>query len=400
MMQPDAERIFRISRGLRESGLDGLVCSLATNVLLLTGYWPVVGTAVAVANCEGKLALVAPEDERELVERGWAHDCRFFESGSLEEIRSTIDTIRQPLLDVLRELGMGRWQVGVEAGPCFEPSTYAAMNFYGASLRDALKEAVPSIALVPADELLARLRSRPTQQEIERIRIACEMAEQAFRSGARLVRPGQREDEVAAGFRQPLSFLGGQPGVARADGYAFCMSGPNSARAYGAYARSRERRVERGDLLLVHCNSYADGYWTDISRTYCLGDPTEPQLRMYQAVLAGREAALAAIRPGAGGSEVDRAARRELTRRGFGAAFKHPCGHGVGFAAIDHHAIPRIHPHSNDRLEPGMVFNVEPAIYLDDVGGLRHCDMIVVTESGAELLTPFHASLPELILHS
>jgi Xaa-Pro dipeptidase len=95
---------------------------------------------------------------------------------------------------------------------------------------------------------------------------------------------------------------------------------------------------------------------------------------------------------------VDRAARDELDSRGLGRGFKHPTGHGVGFAAIDHNAIPRLHPRSEDRLEVGMVFNVEPAIYLEGTGGLRHCDMVSVTESGADLLTPFHDTLSELTL--
>jgi Xaa-Pro dipeptidase len=95
---------------------------------------------------------------------------------------------------------------------------------------------------------------------------------------------------------------------------------------------------------------------------------------------------------------VDGAARAAIEERGFGEGFKHPTGHGVGFAAIDHNAIPRIHPQSGDRLEPGMVFNVEPAIYIEGLGGLRHCDMVAVTENGMELLTPFHATLAELAL--
>jgi Xaa-Pro aminopeptidase len=214
----------------------------------------------------------------------------------------------------------------------------------------------------------------------------------------RPIEPGQREYRIAAEFRRPLHDLDGATEVARAEGYAFCMSGPNSAQAHGAYARSRSRRVESGDFLLVHCNSCADGYWTDITRTYFLGEPGDTQIRMYRAVMAAREAAFAAIAPGVVASEVDRAAREVMEQMGFESGFKHPTGHGVGFAAIDHNAIPRIHPRSPDTLERGMVFNVEPAIYLESVGGLRHCDMVAVTESGMELLTPFHSEPAELIL--
>lgn len=396
-MSRDEERISRIVQGLEQDGLDGIVCSLPTNVLLLTGYWPVVGTAIAAASRTGVVGLIAPSDERELAEGGWADEIRWFESGSIEEIRSAPETVQQPLAELLGALRVDRGRLGWESGSTSEPCPYAEMHFYGLGMRRLLEE-VCRASLVPADGLLAGLRSRPTPGEIHRIRIACGLAERAFQVGARLVRPGQQETEVAAGFRQSLYSPGEELRVARVDGFAFCMSGPNSAEAYGAYARSRDRAIAPGDLLLLHCNSYADGYWTDITRTYCLGDPNERQRRMYEAVFAAREAALAVIRPGVRAAEVDRAARNELERHGFGREFKHPTGHGVGFAAIDHNARPRLHPRSDDLLEPGMVFNVEPAIYVTGLAGLRHCDMVTVTDTGAELLTPFQSSLEELAL--
>jgi Xaa-Pro aminopeptidase len=100
--------------------------------------------------------------------------------------------------------------------------------------------------------------------------------------------------------------------------------------------------------------------------------------------------------PGVEAQAVDQAARDVLAAKGLGAAFKHPAGHGVGFAAIDHNARPRLRPGSPDVLLPGMVCNIEPAVYLDDAGGLRHCDMVAVTDGGVELLTPFQATLDEL----
>jgi Xaa-Pro aminopeptidase len=396
-MQSDDERISRIVDMLEHRGLDGVVCFLPTNVLLLSGYWPVVGTAIAIASRRGKISLVVPADELVLAERGWAHEIHIFESGSLQTMHRAIDGARRPLVEALRGLGLMRGRLGIESGPAFEPASYAAMHFYGISLRDLLWDLATTATTIPADTLLAQLRSCPTPGELAQIRIATEIAARAYRAGADMVEVGQREYRVAAGFRAPLYDIDDDR-VARADGYAFCMSGPNSAHAYGAYARSRNRKVEAGDFLLVHCNSYADGYWTDITRTYCLGEPREEQLRMYEAVMAARDAAFAAIAPGVLASAVDRAARDEIDRRGFAGAFRHATGHGVGFAAIDHSAIPRIHPQSSDRLEPGMVFNVEPAIYLEGLGGLRHCDMVAVTEDGMELLTPFHGVLAELTL--
>ena len=206
-----------------------------------------------------------------------------------------------------------------------------------------------------------------------------------------------KETEVASLFHRLLTEIGTDH-AHRAGGFVFCMSGPNAAQAYAAYAHSGTRRVKESDIVLVHCNSYADGFWTDITRTYCLGEIDPRQRTMYDAVFAARGAALASIRAGVRAADVDAAAREALASRGFGAQFKHSTGHGVGFAAIDAGAQPRLHPASPDVLLAGMVCNVEPAIYIDGYGGIRHCDVVAVTESGCEVLTPFHASLADLVL--
>jgi Xaa-Pro aminopeptidase len=117
---------------------------------------------------------------------------------------------------------------------------------------------------------------------------------------------------------------------------------------------------------------------------------------MYAAVLEARAAALDALRPGARARDVDGAARAVIAQRGYGSAFTHGTGHGVGFAAIDHDALPRIHPASPDVLEVGMVFNIEPAIYLDGVMGIRHCDVVALGERGPIVLTDFQTDVGEL----
>ena len=165
-----------------------------------------------------------------------------------------------------------------------------------------------------------------------------------------------------------------------------------------APTRARARaRSKRRTWCSLHCNSFADGYWTDISRTYVMGDPNDRQAEMYDTIFAARTAALRAVAPGVHAAEIDRAAREVLERRDFGKQFRHPTGHGVGFAAIDHHARPRLHPKSPDILEAGMVFNIEPGIYVEDWGGMRHCDVVALTENGADVLTPFQCELEELV---
>jgi Xaa-Pro aminopeptidase len=188
----------------------------------------------------------------------------------------------------------------------------------------------------------------------------------------------------------------GQP--VRAGGHVAVMSGARAGKAYGAYALSSGKQLGAGELVMVHCNSVREGFWTDVTRTVCIGGPTGRQEKMFEAVSEARAAALAAIRPGVTGAEVDRAARGVMERRGFGEQFKHPTGHGVGYAAIDHNARPRLHPKSDDVLEEGMVFNVEPAVYFEGEEGMRHCDVVVCTRDGAEVLTPFMVEREALVV--
>ena len=393
------ERVERIREALAREQLDLLVCTLPVHVLMLTGYWPVVGTSIAVACSEGQILLLAPEDERELAEQSWADEMATFQPGTLDEIRTPSAAAWEPLRALLQKHGSLCKRVGYERTEASEPASYAAMNLYAGSIIDILRNAVPSAAISPADRLLAKLAAVKTPYEVECVRRSCLVAAKAFDDGAALLRDGMTEYEAAAVVRTGFSIHGqDQPAVTRADGFAWCMSGPNSARAKAAYAHSTSRRIDRGDLVLMHANSYTDGYWTDITRTYLLSAPDARQRRIYEAVIDARAAALAAIRPGARAADVDRAAREVMEAHGFADNFAHCTGHGVGFAAISANAHPRIHPKSDERLETGMTFNVEPAAYFEGYGGVRHCDMVAVTSNGCELLTPFHSTLEELVV--
>jgi Xaa-Pro aminopeptidase len=398
-MPRDSERIERVQRALAEAQVDGLICTLPIYVLLLTGYWPVVGTSVAIFTRGGEVQLLAPEDERDLAQKSWADKVRYFKPASLDELRSAEDAIRDPLREAASELKIEHARIGYEHGPASEPSSYAAMNLYGASILDVFREVIPGASFLPLDSVLARLAALKTAKEVECLQHTCTIAERAFWRGSARLQPGMNETEIAGIFRMYLALEGtGHRGSERADGFAFCMSGPNSAKAYGAFARSRNRKITRSDLVLVHCNSYADGYWSDITRTYSLWRIDEKKERIYRAVLDAREAALAAIRPGVKASDVDHAARDLLTGRGFGKEFRHPTGHGVGFSAISHNARPRIHPKSPEVLETGMVFNIEPAVYIEGYGGVRQCDVVAVTSTGARVLTNFQNRLGDLVL--
>ncbi len=391
------ERLEKVRTALEQEGLAALMCANNLNVLLLSGYWPVVGASVAIATPEPGVALIVPEDEVELARTGWADEVLSFQPASLESLREAIGAIANPLEKILRKHDAAGGRVGYEAGSAHLPASYASLHSYGESLHRLVQSLAPQATLQSADALLGRLRACPTASECEAIRIACRIAEQAYRTGMQGLRPGMTETEGAALFHDAL-IAGGikDAGMRRHGGFFYCMSGQNSAKAYAAYQRSRSKILERGESVLVHCNSYVDGYWTDLTRTYFLGAPDQQARQYYQIIFAARAAALGAIRPGVTGAEVDRAARAVVEKSGCGHAFKHATGHGVGFSPIDHNERPRIHPCSTDVLEAAMVFNVEPGIYFPSDMGLRHCDMVRVNASGTELLSPFHCTPEEL----
>ena len=398
-MPRDHERADRVAEALESAGLGAIVCALPESVRMLCGYWPVVGTTVAVFTRRGHVALIVPKDEVELARRGWADEVVSFEPGSLDRLTTAEQAVVDPLARLCHKLKLEGERIGYEGGAMYEAASYAATHLYGAVIIEILREACSGSPLVNATPMLNELRARLSRAELATLRAACRIVEQAFTGAAARIRAGMTEREVAALFAAPLSVeASGVPGIDRAGGFCWCMSGPNAAEASAAFARSRARRLAPGDLVLVHCNSYADGLWTDVTRTYCLGHPDDRARRAYTAIFEARGSALASIRSGATGAEVDHAARERLRSRGFEKEFRHATGHGVGLAAIHHDARPRIHPLSPDVLEAGMVFNVEPAIYEDGWGGIRHCDVVAVTASGAEVLTPFQARIEELSL--
>ncbi|HET8649179.1 MAG TPA: Xaa-Pro peptidase family protein [Gemmatimonadales bacterium] len=396
-MSDRSERGVRLRRALADADLDLLIVALPSNVALTTGYFPVVGTAIALFSSAGRLILLAPADELALAQQSRADAVRGYHPGSLDRLTRATEAVEPLLAKALADLRGSSGRIGLEAGPALQPSSYASVHLFLDSLPVLIRRLAPEATLVPADALLAAQRAVLTPAEIDRVRTAVHLVADAFEAGRAVLRPGLAETDLAAAFRAGLG-AGGAPGrgVERGDGFVYCMSGPNAAEAGSAYARSHARRIQPGDLVLVHCNSFVDGLWTDVTRTYVLGRPTDQQQALYQAVFRARDAALRSIRPGVRGREVDAAARGVLDEAGWGSRFTHSTGHGVGFAAIDHAAVPRLHPRSDDLLEPGMVCNVEPAVYLSGETGLRHCDLILVTEYGAEVLTPFQQTLEEL----
>jgi len=381
-LEPDQERIGRVQEALRGADLDALITTRTSTVRMLSGYWPVTGASAAIFTRDGTVGVIAPEDEAELVRLGWASEVRTFAPASLDRLQTFEETVREPLRGLAGAVGLSnKSSIGFDSGPQFDPSTYASTFEWS----DCLRAQFPNARQQNATPLLEKIKAVLTARELDTVRAACRVARDAFTATQKEVQAGRTESQIAASLRARLA-----PGSCegrRFSGFGYCMSGPNASRAYAAYQLTGTRAFEPADLVLMHCNSAYDGLWTDVTRTLSLS-PDEHR-EMFAAIEESRQAAISAVRPGVEARSIDYAARQVLESRGYGKEFRHATGHGVGFAAINHNAHPRIHPQSRERLEVGMVFNIEPAIYIDGVCGLRHCDMVAVTRDGAEVLTDF-----------
>jgi len=251
-----------------------------------------------------------------------------------------------------------------------------------------LVAAVPGVDWIASTGVVEGLRTHKDAAEIRRIEQAVACSDEAF---ARLVqegriRAGATETEVAAHLEHHMRLLG-------ADKPAFdtiVASGPRSSLPHG---RASERVIQEGDFVTLDFGAVVGGYCSDITRTVMVGRASSQQRELYQLVLSAQLQGVAAVRPGATGREVDAVSRDIITAAGHGERFGHGLGHGIGLAV---HEAPRLSPVSESVLEPGMVFSVEPGVYVPGWGGVRIEDLVVVTGEGCRVLTKTAKELIEL----
>ena len=285
----------------------------------------------------------------------------------------------ETLAEVLRETGARR--IGIEAS--FMP--VSRFNRLSAALAGSAPTPLRSPdgcpALIPTERLIEADRVVKDDAEIATLTEAGRRLGRATAEAAALARVGRTELDVAG----DLDALLRRMGFERPAFETIVASGPNSALPH---ARPGRRVLAEGDGVVLDFGGVYDGYCVDLTRTVQLGDAGAEFRRLFAAVSEAQRAAIAAVRPGVAASTVDDAARAVLGRYGLEDAFGHGTGHGLG---LEVHEEPRIgRPLTGQpdlALQPGMVFTVEPGVYLEGVGGVRIEDDVLVTESGCVVLT-------------
>jgi Xaa-Pro aminopeptidase len=231
--------------------------------------------------------------------------------------------------------------------------------------------------LVPTEGLVGGLRVVKDAGEVARMRAAAAIADEALAAVLPRLSAGDTEARVALAFDTTIRELG-------ADGPAFdtiVASGGNGARPHH---EPGERAIRRGDLVIIDCGATVDGYRSDMTRTFSIGEPDESAAAMVELVTRAQAAGLAAVAPGRAAVTIDEACRAVIAEAGRGEEFLHGAGHGVG---LDIHESPWAVPGSEDDLDEGMVVTVEPGVYRSGLGGVRIEDTVLVTPAGAEPLT-------------
>ncbi len=231
--------------------------------------------------------------------------------------------------------------------------------------------------LKPAEDLVKNLRAVKDENEIELVRRAVQLTDEAFAHFARVVRPGMTEKQGAWLIESYFREHG-------AEGNAFdpiVASGPNAALPH---AVPSDREIQLGEPLTIDIGARLDGYNADLTRTIILGHTTSKFNEIYGIVLKAQQAVEKRARVGMTGKQVDRLARRVIEKAGYGDTFGHGLGHGVGRVV---HEFPRAAKTSRDVIAPNMLLTVEPGIYLPEWGGVRIEDLIVFRDDGVEILT-------------
>ncbi len=348
-------RLGRLRDLLSDSGVDAAVISEPANVRWLTGFTGSNGTVVVFGSGEALLVTDGRYAEQA--------PAQFAEAGCSDEVE----------LVVARE------------GPHAVAGRFDGVSRLGLEDSVAWREQIrwseavdaENSETVPLTEVVEGLRAVKDPAELARMQAAARIADAALAAVEPMLQPGVAETDIQQALDDAIRAAG-------ASGPAYdtiVASGPNGALPH---ARPTVRRLQPGDLVIIDVGATVDGYRSDMTRSFVLGDPDGRAGAMLEVVGRSQSAGVAAVRPGVKASEIDGACRSVIDEAGMGEAFVHGSGHGVG---LDIHELPRVGSGSTAVLEPGNVLTVEPGVYFPGFGGARVEDLLVVTDDGCCPLT-------------
>lgn len=380
----DQEKWRCLREQMAQQDLDAIVVRAPDNILYLTNYWTMKGYDLAIFPREGDPTLLVIEPQfREAQRTAWNKDVRFFRFYHPRDPRPPVIRAVEMAVDVLRERRLAR-RVGIELSQTSqicdrmvgEPTVYWH-GFYD-SFRAACEE------IVDATPLLADLRMRKTPQEIERMRLANELAALGMEYAREHIKAGMKESEVAAMIEGHIHSVGvgykGKVEMARA--FTLVWSG----RGIATFTATSHRPVIQNEPTLVEIWVCADGYWTDLTKNLCPGRLTPEYNKLLDQLLKIFNDAIACVRPGAPLGEIDRIIRKGIDAACYPGQPSHPVGHGVGARA---HEPPYSHQAAAGAMQSGMVLAIEPGVYWEGGGGLRLEDNFLITANGCEKLCSY-----------
>jgi len=360
---------------MAERGFDALVVTSLPNILYLTNF---TGSSAIVVLTRERLHFLTDFRYGTVVTEAQEgpEACPGLE---LTVVSGSYDAALAPLLDAVP----GR--VAIE-------SAHVTVNRYDWLLKTLAPADGAPRRLGLTEGLVERQRARKDAGEIDVLREAARMLSGVAREVLGMVRRGQREREVALAIDWSIR----KAGFERSAFDTIVASGPNAALPH---AHPGERMLSEGDLVVLDFGGVYASYCVDLTRTVSVGRPSERAREVYGAVLDARNQAIAAARPSASRFEIDAAARDALARYGLAEAFGHGTGHGLGLEVHEDPRITRRRPDvdtRDERVEPGMVFTIEPGAYLPGWGGVRIEDDVLITDTGVEVLTDVTTELIEI----
>jgi len=374
----DEAKLDRVRSLMAERGLDVLVVRAPDNVLYLTNFWGMKGYDACVFPRDGDPTLVCLEaSEEDAARTAWTADLTLFKGYDPTDPRP-------PTARVLERVRAAAAQHGGAVGLELSLGTQAADRMVGEPTtftRDWF-DAFPGAQ--DATPVLAEARALKTQQEIERMRLANEIAAAAMEHCRLIIEPGLSEAQIAAEWEGFVHGEGtGWAGkVELALGFSLVWSGPGIK----TFTATTSRPVVEGEPTLFEIWVCADGYWCDHTKNLVVGELSQQYRELEQQLLAAYDDAVTFVRPGASLAELDRRIRAGIEAMGFPGQPSHPVAHGVGARA---HEPPYAHQAGGGEVQEGMVLAIEPGCYIEGGGGLRLEDNFLVTHQGAEKLSPF-----------